>query len=222
MEHANAIEHEFGYECPHCGETVVITDDVMGSVVDCPLCENPFKVDVPTAHPADRSRVNGDTPEVDRAERAEGELIVTHPAMFRADPFWFALDWGLVLLGVAGILLSMWWSVDVISRSIQILAGGLLIVSGLGLLGAWWLKTRYTTLTVTTKRTILRKGLIAKNTSEVQHDDVRNLQVDQNIFERIVGVGDLAVSSAGQAGLEIHVQGIPKPDYVAETIRGLQ
>jgi len=215
------MNHEFAYQCPHCGETIRISDDVMGEVVDCPVCETPFKVDIPSARPADPSRVNGDTPGLDRPDRAEGELKVAHPAMFRTHPFWFLGYWGLVVLGFAAVVLAI-LNYDVISQSFQMIAGGILLLTGLVALGIWWLQTRHTTLTVTTKRTILRKGIIAKNTTEVQHDDVRNIQVEQNMYQRIVGVGDLAVSSSGQDGLEINVDGIPHPDEVAEIIRDLQ
>lgn len=215
------MQYEFAYQCPHCGNTVALTDDVLGGVVDCPVCDTPFKVDVPTARPADEDQINEETPGVDRPDRSEGAIHVTHPAMFRADPFWFIGESVLVLAGAAAIALAF-ANNHIIGATFQIIAGGLLLALGLGLLGIWWLKTRYTTLTVTTKRTILRKGIIAKNTTEVQHDDVRNIQVDQNMFERVVGVGDIAVSSSGQDDLEIDVDGIPKPDTIAESIRDLQ
>jgi hypothetical protein len=215
------MHNEFAYQCPHCQEIIRIADDVMGGVVDCPVCETPFKVDIPSARPADPSQVNGNTPSIDRPDRAEGELKIAHPAMFRTHPLWFVGYWGLILSGLAAMMLAM-WDYDIISQTFQIVAGGLLLLLGLGFLAVWWLQTRCTTLTVTTKRTILRKGIIAKKTTEVQHDDVRNIQVDQNMFERIVGIGDLAVSSSGQADLEIHVDGIPQPDEVAEMIRDQQ
>jgi uncharacterized membrane protein YdbT with pleckstrin-like domain len=194
----------------------------MGEVVDCPVCENPFKVDVPSAQPADPSTLgNGELPEIDHPERGEGELAIVHPAMFRTNPVLFVGYWAMLILGVTAIVLAF-WNYEFISQTFQMVAGAILALLGAILLGKWFLETRYTELTVTSKRTILRKGIIAKRTSEVQHDDVRNIQVDQNIYERLVGVGDLAVSSSGQDDLEIYVHGIPKPNEVAEIIRDLQ
>ncbi|MDQ3333471.1 MAG: PH domain-containing protein, partial [Planctomycetota bacterium] len=86
----------------------------------------------------------------------------------------------------------------------------------------WWAQTRFTMLTITSRRSTLRRGLIARETSEVQHRDVRNLQINQTTLERLLGVGDIAISSAGQDGLEIHVEGIPHPEKVAAVVRDMQ
>jgi uncharacterized membrane protein YdbT with pleckstrin-like domain len=75
---------------------------------------------------------------------------------------------------------------------------------------------------VTNRRTVLRRGLLARETSEVRHRDVRNVQVNQTTFERLLGVGDLALSSAGQSDFEIAVKGIPNPNRVADVIRDMQ
>jgi uncharacterized membrane protein YdbT with pleckstrin-like domain len=93
---------------------------------------------------------------------------------------------------------------------------------GLALLGFWWLEVISATLTVTTKRTIHRTGILSRQTSEVRHNDVRNLQLDQSALERLFGVGDIAISSAGQANLEIVADAIPHPERIIETIRERQ
>lgn len=215
------MHHEFAYQCPHCEETIRVADDVMGEVVDCPVCGSPFKVDVPTARAGDPHRVTRDTPAIDRPDREEGELVRTHPAMFRAHPVRFGLFLLMVLAGGAALILAL-FDHTVVGRLIQLSIGGLVVLIGGFFLIKWWLEVRYTTLIVTTKRTILRKGIISRSTSEVQHEDVRNIQVDQNMYERVVGVGDLAVSSAGQDDLEIDIDGVPDPEQLAETIRDLQ
>lgn len=212
---------EFVFQCPHCSNNVQVSDDVMGEVIDCPVCDSPFKVDVPSARPGDPSQVDGNTPIVDRPDREEGEVAVVHPAMFRTHPFRYLGCVALIAVGILGIVMAL-TNQEIVSRTFQLIVSGLLTATGAVLLGVWWVKTRYTELTVTTKRTILRKGIVARNTTEVQHDDVRNLQVEQNFMERLLGVGDLAVSSSGQDDLEIDAKDIPAPDEVAELIRDMQ
>ncbi len=51
----------------------------------------------------------------------------------------------------------------------------LLIVAAVA--GYWVLLSRFTTLTVTNNRTIYQLGIISRQTSENQHDDMRNIQV---------------------------------------------
>ena len=76
----------------------------------------------------------------------------------------------------------------------------------------WWLAAKAKTLTVTTKRTTLRHGLLAKHTSEVRHSDVRNILVSQGIIQRMMGVGTIGISSAGQSDVEISFSGLKDPE----------
>lgn len=96
----------------------------------------------------------------------------------------------------------------------------LLSLVGVGLIIflVWWLKCKGTTLTVTSDRVRLRKGILSKSVTEVWHRDVRNVQLNQTFFQRIFDVGTIGVSSAGQSGVEIAVSGIPDPGGVKELI----
>lgn len=96
----------------------------------------------------------------------------------------------------------------------------LIVAYGLGLvvLLFWWLKCLCTTLTITEKRTILRTGILSKNTNEVWHRDVRNIKVSQGVLQRMFGVGTVSISSAGQADIEISVSGILRPEKVRNLI----
>ncbi|MDB4623547.1 PH domain-containing protein [bacterium] len=82
----------------------------------------------------------------------------------------------------------------------------------------WWVKCRGTTLTVSSERTRLRRGILSKSITEVWHQDVRNVQLKQTLFQRLFGVGMIGVSSAGQSGMEISVSGIPDPEVVKSLI----
>lgn len=93
-----------------------------------------------------------------------------------------------------------------------------LVLVGFVMFFFWWLKCKGTTLTVTSERTRLRRGILSKSITEVWHQDVRNVQLNQSVFQRIFGVGTLGISSAGQSGLEISVSGIPEPDKVKSLI----
>ena len=120
----------------------------------------------------------------------EKVLHEAHPVMFRNKPGAFILS---VLLCFAGI--------------------------GIVILLIWWLKCLGTKLTVTDERVILRHGIFAKHTTEVNVADVRTVHVSQSLGQRIFGVGRLGVASAGQAGIEIAVNGIPRPQQFADLIR---
>ena len=84
-----------------------------------------------------------------------------------------------------------------------------------------------TRLVVTNKRSIQKVGLISRDTSEVMHDAIRNFQIKQKWWQRLLGVGSIGISSAGQDGVEIHLHDMPNPDriqriidYYRDSIRG--
>ena len=93
-----------------------------------------------------------------------------------------------------------------------------LVVVGLIIFLVWYMRCKGTQLTITNERTSLRRGILSKSITEVWHQDVRNVQLDQTFFQRLLGVGSLGISSSGQAGLEISVSGIPDPDRVKALI----
>jgi uncharacterized membrane protein YdbT with pleckstrin-like domain len=82
----------------------------------------------------------------------------------------------------------------------------------------WYLQTLSTKIIVTDDQTTLRKGLLSKETSDVFHDNVRNIQVRQSFFQRLMGVGYVGISSAGQSGIEIEINGIRDPERVKQII----
>ena len=116
-------------------------------------------------------------------------LYESSPAMFGNHPFYFVL---CVILSLVGV--------------------------GLIIFLVWWIQCKGTTLTVTNEQTTLRKGILSKYTNDVFHENVRNIQVRQSMTQRIFGVGYIGISSAGQAGVEIEVNGLPDPERVKEII----
>ena len=101
-------------------------------------------------------------------------------------------------------------------------SGLALAAAGALTIAYWWLQTRFRSVTVTSKRTLYTQGIFSKQTSEVQHDDVRNMQVNQSFFDRLVGVGHLAISSSGQDDMEIDVRGLKSPQRVIDIVREYQ
>jgi uncharacterized membrane protein YdbT with pleckstrin-like domain len=119
----------------------------------------------------------------------ETVLYHSHPAMFRNRPWSFILCLILSLVGIGLIIFLI-----------------------------WWIRTKGTELTVTNERASLRKGILSKFTNDVYLTDVRNVQIYQSFWQRVFGVGSVAISSAGNDGIEIEVKGIPNPDKIKEII----
>lgn len=123
------------------------------------------------------------------SDDTEKVLYESHPAMFGNHPVGFILAVALCLVGVGLIILLV-----------------------------WYFKCLGTTLTVTNEQTTLRRGILSKYTNDVFHENVRNIIVRQSFLQRMCGVGTIGISSAGQAGIEIEVHGIPDPDQIKSII----
>jgi len=197
--------------CPHCGRRVAVDDEEIGTEIRCPYrdCQQTIRVE-----PSD----------VEENSLSESTLKTLHPVMFRAHPFVALGLWTALAFGLAGLFWT--WTGDATTGWLtaavaRVAALALAAAAGLGLFG-WWLVTRCTSLRVTTERSLFRRGVLSRQSSEVRHSDVRNLQVHQSLYQRLVGIGKLAISSAGQEDMEIVVRGIPDPHGVAGTIRDQQ
>lgn len=214
----NKVE-QITYQCPACQSKIDIATPLVGKIVECPKCSIPFRAEEPLAKPILQSDAAGAKSQysIDKPSDDETLLKEIHPAMLRRHPIQFVV---LVVVG----LVAIGFGVSAITRQDWTIALTCLcaIIAIAGYWGYWWLEVVATTLRITNKRTTLRHGIISKQTSEVQHDDVRNLQVNQNAFERILGIGDLAISSSGQDDLEVYVKGIPDPKDAADLVRRMQ
>jgi uncharacterized membrane protein YdbT with pleckstrin-like domain len=138
----------------------------------------------------------------------EQTLFIMKPKMFRDKPLTF-------LFGVILLIYSIFGITDSI---IYIIITGITVIVMLW----WWLKCVTTELKVSNKIAILKHGIIAKHTSELRHNDIKNIIVNQSFQQRIFGVGTISLSSAGQSDLEIVISGIKKPQEVVKQIRALQ
>jgi uncharacterized membrane protein YdbT with pleckstrin-like domain len=119
----------------------------------------------------------------------ETVLYQDHPAMFRNRPVLFLVCCALIPFGI-----------------------------GIVVLLAWWLHCQATSLLITESSVTLRKGLLSKSTNDVLIADIRNVRIEQTMWQRIFGVGSVAVSTSGQSDMEIEVHGVPAPDRIKAII----
>ena len=70
-----------------------------------------------------------------------------------------------------------------------------------GLLIQQWFQWWITEIAVTNRRIIYKKGLIRRQTNEMNMDKVESVQIDQSILGRMLNYGDITVRGTG-TGLE--------------------
>ena len=120
-------------------------------------------------------------------------IYEAHPAMFRAHPFWYLFC--VLLIAAFGL--------------------------GLLLLLYWYIKTRATALTVTEHELLYEKGILSKERLAVSLRHVRSVQVNQSFINRILGLGEIEIKTAGDQP-EFTVTDLPNPHEIREAISRAQ
>ncbi len=102
--------------------------------------------------------------------------------------------------------LSLWSMARLIALGVLLLP-----VLGLGLifLIKAWIRYRTTELAVTTRRVIVKTGLIRRSTVEININKVESIQVDQDILGRMFNHGTLIMAGAGTP--QAPISGISDP-----------
>lgn len=87
------------------------------------------------------------------------------------------------------------------------------------LLVGYWLLYKYKTeLIVTSKRSRVKRGILSKNVIEIEHRDLRNARINQGVLHKLTGVGTLGLSSGGESGVEVKIDGIENPEQVRDLV----
>src|SRR5579862_3765497 len=94
-------------------------------------------------------------------------------------------------------------------------------VIGLGVLTfiVTMIRARTVVWNLTSDRLIEKRGLVASRRREMELADIRSVEVDKRVFQRMFGLGDVTIASAASADYAIRLNHISDPDNAAETIR---
>ena len=84
-------------------------------------------------------------------------------------------------------------------------------------LGLKYLQWNFTHFVVTSDRVIYRTGVLSKRGVEIPMDRINNINFNQNIFERVIGAGDLEIESAGKDG-QSQFEDVWHPDGVQQEL----
>jgi len=211
--------------CDRCEQTITASDDQAGRKIDCPHCGDVNRVPEGAAAPDRSSGPDRSSARADRAAARglppdsgpEVRVMRARPSLLRSRPF-TSLVLGLGPLALAlGVGAAMNANNADWQRFWYLFVGA--PVLGWIILGGWaLLKGHSQCLIVTNKRTIHRTGLFSRSTSEVMHDHVRNVEINQSFLDRVFRVGHVGLSSAGQFDIEIAIDDIPNPGALREII----
>jgi membrane protein YdbS with pleckstrin-like domain len=79
------------------------------------------------------------------------------------------------------------------------------------------LNKAYTTLTIESGRLRYKSGMTSKSTRTMDLSKIQDVRVDQTVSQRMMGIGNLSIESAGNAG-QIVMLGVDRPQEAADRI----
>jgi uncharacterized membrane protein YdbT with pleckstrin-like domain len=132
--------------------------------------------------------------------------------------WWFMAEPTAALVAsiVLGIVVLMNAGDEGVGQGIKIVTA-LIVLGCLAWFGIRYLKWVSTNFVVTTDRVIHRFGVIAKHGIEIPLERINTVFFHQSIFERLFGLGDLGIESAGEKGAETF-EDVRKPALVQNEI----
>jgi len=80
-----------------------------------------------------------------------------------------------------------------------------------------YLQWNFTHFVVTSDRVVYRTGVLSKHGVEIPLERINNINFDQNIWERVIGAGDLEIESAGKDG-QSQFEDVWHPDGVQQEL----
>lgn len=77
----------------------------------------------------------------------------------------------------------------------------------------------FTRYRLTTQRLFVTRGLIARAGDELELYRIEDFRVEQTIFDRLFGIGDIVLLSTDRTTPAIRIFGLAEPERVKESIR---
>ncbi len=107
---------------------------------------------------------------------------------------------------------------------VYFIGGVLIFVSGLGLLVILiaLIYRKSMVFTITNKRIRSKTGIISCSLDELFIRDIRSINLQQDILEKLFDVGTINIGSAGTAGIEVSFKGISEAAEIREKIQKLK
>jgi len=82
---------------------------------------------------------------------------------------------------------------------------------------AWWQRASIL-LRIYPGRVTVERGLFSKSFREFRARDIRSIDIDQSFLDRVLGIGDLSISTAATTDASEQLKGIPRPHDVRDLI----
>jgi hypothetical protein len=204
--------------CPGCAARVAVDAfPEPGEQYACPHCDATFAARYQAGEHHEQAFGEASSQALPaRDDQSEQEVLMLRPSLWRWNPLAFAGLWCSIIGGsaLAIKLLIAGWSAPVWVAVLVV------VVAAAVVLGWWKISTMGTYVRVTSKRLIDCDGFLRRRTSEILHRDIKNVRVEQTLWQRLMDVGTLSIYTNSDEAPEVHMEHVPGPGKVRAIIDG--
>lgn len=219
------------FRCPVCEAKASIDESFYGKVVVCPSCKK--EVQLPERPEPERpappvATLLSDEPAATSSGSSSGSSLAEPPSpgeeetvaqfrpAYRARLAILMLSGLLVLLGL--VLLIVTSGEGMGSTLLRWMWVGVML-AGAGLAAKVWYLVHSTLYTLTTQRFQVQTGLIAKKIQELELYRIKDVQVEQSFWERLLKTGSVTVISADKSSPSLPIRYVIDPIGAKELLR---
>ena len=143
------------------------------------------------------------------------ELRASERELYEGRPSWRALmsfyvlgiGAAVVVLVILGLLADSWGAAAGIAAAIVVLT----LVIG-------YLRRVSTKYLITTQRLRISRGIVSKNVQETRLERVQNVNYQQGVLDRMLGVGTVDFDTAGTDDSEFRFEWVNEPEQVVRAV----
>ena len=207
---------EYDFRCPNCGQTLRIDEAHQGKKTACPACHRELTVPVKPAEKAPQPKIVAPSAAAsamgDQLPQDEKEVLSFRPTL---------------KMYLGRILLAVLVAAAAVALSLVIEAGAtverIIIIAGLAIALVLFLTVLYKKYSIlyrlSTQRLFLVRGLVSRRIEELELFRVRDIQVAQSVWQRILKFGRMTVFSTDASAPKFEMQGVPHPLKIKDAIR---
>ena len=82
---------------------------------------------------------------------------------------------------------------------------------------ARWVRRRFTKAVISGDRLRFETGMASKSTRTIQLSKIQDVRVDQSLFQRLFGVGDISIETAGETS-RLTIMDVDDPQRIADDV----
>jgi DNA-directed RNA polymerase subunit RPC12/RpoP/membrane protein YdbS with pleckstrin-like domain len=207
---------EYDFKCPNCGNTLRIDDVHQGKKTTCPACRKEILIPpkpVETApQPKLVSQAGAASATGDLLPQEEKDVFALRPTL---KMYLGRILAALLVAACAAALAAVIQAGPTVDR--------IIIIAGLAIAFVLFLTVLYRKYSVlyrlSTQRLFLVRGLVSRKVEELELFRVRDIQVVQSFWQRILRYGRMTVFSTDASAPKFEMLGVADPLKVKDAIR---